>query len=405
MKKSIIFLAIAALCLGACQKEAKPLDIKATSDVHDVFDNYLFNWVEGSGLVNVLQDNEYYESLRAWKDAAYDEKGLATRSISYMFFADFGTLRFRFADLPDSLDIINLWGGMPKKGTIDYVEMQACREIKGMRVVGCRITQILATNGNWAFEAEIPSFMDAYYKYIDEHPDLDEQTLENNARTAGCNALKQDMSRNPRATNGQFPEWCVYAAKPLLDEVFEGGIDGYDLDLESNGDPLSGTALQTFVQYLSQFLGPKSENPETLLIFDNPGSYSSWAWGAQYCNFFVSQKYSTNGGASATRASDYPSNLNPASGWVPCQIIPCENVGDTFSQGCNNLEQFANYVHTTTGQRYGHKGGMGSFHGQRDFLMPDDPTNKAEAGKKIPYQHHRYGINAMAKHNYWKPQQ
>ena len=159
MKKTFYIILGASLLFAACNQEVKPLDIERTSGV--VTTEEFATYIQGSNTVNEVRDAAYYENLRAWKKAAFDEKGLATRSISYIFFADYGSMAFRFADIPDSVDVINLWGGVPKMGSLDYLEMKACQEVKGMKLVGCRITRLMENN-SWVMEAEVPSFMNAY---------------------------------------------------------------------------------------------------------------------------------------------------------------------------------------------------------------------------------------------------
>ena len=159
MKKTFYILMGAALLSAACNKQVKTLDIERQSGV--VNTESWAQFIQGTGTVNTIGDETYYQNLRDWKKAAFDERGLATRSISYIFFADYGSMAFRFADIPDSIDVINLWGGCPKKGSLDYQEMKACQEVKGMKVVGCRITRILE-NARWGMEAQIPSFMQAH---------------------------------------------------------------------------------------------------------------------------------------------------------------------------------------------------------------------------------------------------
>ena len=143
MKKTLYILMGAALVLASCEKvqEVKSLEIERTSGIHQA--EAWSEFIQGTGTVNTIGDEAYYQNLRDWKKAAFDADGITTRSISYIFFADYGSMAFRFADIPDSVDVINLWGGCPKKGSLDYQEMKACQEIKGMKVVGCRITRIL----------------------------------------------------------------------------------------------------------------------------------------------------------------------------------------------------------------------------------------------------------------------
>lgn len=406
MKKTIYILMMgAALVLSSCNKDVKPISVERTSGIHTV--EPWATYIQGTGTVNTIGDETYYQNLREWKKAAFDKDGIAARSISYIFFADYGSMAFRFADIPDSVDVINLWGGVPKFGSLDYQEMKACQEVKGMKLVGCRITRLLENN-SWVMEAEVPSFMKAYEKYKYDNMGrvisgkMTEQELESAARDAGSAACAADAAAHKTVDEeGNYPEWVIYAAKPILDEIEKYGLDGYDLDYEpmGSGEPFSdGACFATFVKYLAQFIGPKSANPETLLIIDRNSGAGSAEF-APLCNFWVYQKYGGLGGASQATQSDFGSNLNRESGWVPAQIIVTENVGDTYGNGCGVLEQMAGYQPSTCGQQYGHKGGFASFHGQRDWRLE---AEGAEKGKKLRYQHHIMGIRAQQKVEYYK---
>ncbi len=406
MKKTIYILMMgAALVLSSCNKDVKPISVERTSGIHTV--EPWATYIQGTGTVNAIGDETYYQNLREWKKAAFDKDGIAARSISYIFFADYGSMAFRFADIPDSVDVINLWGGVPKFGSLDYQEMKACQEVKGMKLVGCRITRLLENN-SWVMEAEVPSFMKAYEKYKYDNMGrvisgkMTEQELESAARDAGSAACAADAAAHKTVDeNGNYPEWVIYAAKPILDEIEKYGLDGYDLDYEpmGSGEPFSdGTCFATFVKYLAQFIGPKSANPETLLIIDRNSGAGSAEF-APLCNFWVYQKYGGLGGASQATQSDFGSNLNRDNGWVPAQIIVTENVGDTYGNGCGVLEQMAGFQPSTCGQQYGHKGGFASFHGQRDWRLE---AEGAEKGKKLRYQHHIMGIRAQQKVEYYK---
>ena len=406
MKKTIYILMMgAALVLSSCNKDVKPISVERTSGIHTV--EPWATYIQGTGTVNAIGDETYYQNLREWKKAAFDKDGIAARSISYIFFADYGSMAFRFADIPDSVDVINLWGGVPKFGSLDYQEMKACQEVKGMKLVGCRITRLLENN-SWVMEAEVPSFMKAYEKYKYDNMGrvisgkMTEQELESAARDAGSAACAADAAAHKTVDeNGNYPEWVIYAAKPILDEIEKYGLDGYDLDYEpmGSGEPFSdGTCFATFVKYLAQFIGPKSANPETLLIIDRNSGAGSAEF-APLCNFWVYQKYGGLGGASQATQSDFGSNLNRDNGWVPAQIIVTENVGDTYGNGCGVLEQMAGFQPSTCGQQYGHKGGFASFHGQRDWRLE---AEGAEKGKKLRYQHHIMGFRAQQKVEYYK---
>ena len=408
MKKITIILAAAVLALvslRSCNVEPQPFDLQPAYKYTDA----------------------YYEALRAYKQSDH--------AIAYIFFGDYGTPyspAFRFAGIPDSVDVVNLWGGFPKKGTLDYDEMHAMRKLKGTKVVACKIIRLAPSNVNyysqsWAKQAKIPVFMNAYNATYGTQYDANYtavyestyQTLidaekspedaakeaaesaadaaaaaaETAALSAGITALRANMMANPTRTlvsgseeDGdavyEYPEWCVFAADYLLMEVWENDIDGYDLDWEPEGDALDGDRFLTFLQYLAQYLGPLSDDPSKLLIIDRNTRFMNGPQYAKYCNYWIHQKYGGTGGASRTTDSDYPLTDDPSTGWVNSQIIVCENVGDTWTTG-GRIEEFAAFNPSQGGR----KGGFAAFHGQRDYN-----TTESGADKDMPYGHIRRAI-------------
>lgn len=335
----------------------------------------------------------YYEALRAYKKSDH--------SICYLWFADYGvpsSPAYRFAGIPDSVDVVSLWGGIPKEGTLDRKEMYEMREKKGTKLVAVKIIRLAHTTylPDWALKIQIPSYMngfDTHAGYNSTYETTFAERLaagdtevvaaaaaESAARMSGTRALIADMSANQHrtlisGTEGEadavyeYPEWCVYAAEDLLDEIREHDLDGYDLDYEPEGDALSGECMRTFLQYLSQFIGPASPNPEMILAVD--GNQPP-AGTEELCTYWIAQSYGQT-------LSDSRFNRE---GWKNSQLIFTENIGDYWSTGGNMLQQAA--FQPSTG---GRKGGFGAFHGQRDYNTTDSGANK-----DMPYGHLRKAI-------------
>ena len=334
----------------------------------------------------------YYEAQRAYKKSDH--------SICYLWFADYGvptSPAYRFAGIPDSVDVVSLWGGIPKEGTLDRKEMYEMREKKGTKIVGVKIIRLAHTTylPGWARDIEIPTYMNGYgdnvgyletyeatYAARIEAGDSEAvaaATAESAAHLAGTRALIADMNANPSRTLKEgsteenpewvYPEWCVLAAESIMDEVREHELDGYDLDFEPEGDALDGEKMRTFLQYLSQYLGPASPNPETILAVDGSQPPTGTE---ELCTYWIAQSYGQT-------LSD--SRFNKA-GWKNSQLIFTENIGDYWDDGGNMLQQAA--FQPSTG---GRKGGFGAFHGQRDYNTTD-----SGADKDTPYGHLRRAI-------------
>lgn len=268
---------------------------------------------------------QYYKNLRDYKKSDH--------SIAWGWFADYTqstSLATRFLGLPDSLDICSLWGGIPSDDSthVDthylpevYREMKYVQEVKGTRLVVPSIIRIRTR----------PEFYDSIW-------------VKQNDPQAAMRAYAQD----------------------LLRPIFENGLDGIDMDYEPEGDPLTGSNLDYFVEYVGQFVGPMASpdstftypdgftikgNPNMLLCIDYYNSAPSSNTN-KFTNWYVNQTY----GGSPGRV--------PFSGCPTEKVVYTENVGDNWKAAeCGQLLNYARYQPST-----GRKGGFGAFFMHRDYI-------------------------------------
>lgn len=268
---------------------------------------------------------QYYKNLRDYKKSDH--------AIAWGWFADYTqstSLATRFLGLPDSLDICSLWGGIPSDDSthVDthylpevYREMKYVQEVKGTKLVVPTIIRIRTR----------PEFYDSIW-------------VKQNDPQAAMRAYAQD----------------------LLRPIFENGLDGIDMDYEPEGDPLSGSNLDYFVEYVGQFVGPMASpdntftypdgftikgNPEMLLCIDYYGSAPSSNTN-QYTNLYVNQTYGGSPGG------------QPFGGCPAEKMVYTENVGDNWKKPeCGKLLTYARYQPST-----GRKGGFGAFFMHRDYI-------------------------------------
>ena len=283
---------------------------------------------------------DYFDNLKAYKE------GFKDRSICFVWFSDYQqntSLGFRFAGLPDSIDICSLWGGIPdeKDNPLAYKEMWEMRNNKGTKLVIPTIIRIME-NENYA------NFGLSYEDMVNQKTTID--------------------------ASGVYPDWCVLYGDYLLKQMNDNKLDGLDLDYEpESGDERSygiyGERLTLFVKYLGQFIGPKSSNPEKMLIVDFYGSIPS-SETEPYVDYFVQQYYGCTLSEYSFN-SDFPNEKQ----------VFTENIGDNWQTG-GNLEQQAGFQPSS-----GYKGGFGAFFCQRDYY-----TTESGADKEIPYGHLRKGI-------------
>lgn len=268
---------------------------------------------------------QYYKNLRDYKKSDH--------SIAWGWFADYTqstSLATRFLGLPDSLDICSLWGGIPSDDSthVDthylpevYREMKYVQEVKGTKLVVPTIIRIRTR----------PEFYDSIW-------------VKQNDPQAAMRAYAQD----------------------LLRPIFENGLDGIDMDYEPEGDPLSGSNLDYFVEYVGQFVGPMASpdntftypdgftikgNPEMLLCIDYYGSAPSGNTN-KFTNLYVNQTYGGSPGG------------QPFGGCPTEKMVYTENVGDNWKKPeCGKLLTYARYQPAT-----GRKGGFGAFFMHRDYI-------------------------------------
>lgn len=283
-------------------------------------------------------DAQYYENLRAYKESKHQ--------ICYGWYSDYAQTYSNgqhFMGLPDSIDIISLWGGIPtpKSNPIAYEEMRYVREVKGMKMLSVKIIRMQAESWTTLDSAGIIQYGDT-----------------------------------------------------LMSSVFKNDLDGLDLDYEPEGDYLTGDKLTILVKYLGKYLGPMSDNPEKLLVID----YYSTRPPADvepYINYLVNQAYTQ--GTTSNSGANLQSRYNLVATWCPPgKFIVTENIGDWWQNGGSPFTEANGNTLTPEGFRMyslegmarwtptqGQKGGWGAFYFIRDYNS--DP----------PYRYMRRAIQAV----------
>jgi hypothetical protein len=289
---------------------------------------------ETDPLAEVMQkpytyNDQYYANLRAYKKSDHQ--------ICYGWFPDYSqtfTYGTHFLGIPDSIDIISLWGGIPTpdNNPTAYKEMRYVREVKGMKMLAVKIIRMQAEKWTTLDSAGIIQYGDT-----------------------------------------------------LLKSVLSNDLDGLDMDYEPEGDYLTGSKLTILVNYLGQFLGPKSKNPEKMLVIDYystvpPSSVEP------FVNYLVNQAYTQ--GTTTSSATYLQSRYNNVSSWLPAKkFIVTENIGDWWATGGspfteangNTKDAYGQQLYSLQGMArwnptQGPKGGWGAFYFIRDYNL--DPPYK-----------------------------
>lgn len=329
IKLTSLFAALAsALLFGACVK-TEPLQVQKP----------------------FVYDEQYYANLRAYKKtdhtlcfgwyAAYAPIAGAT---GYKDPASWGE---RILGLPDSMDIVSLWMGVPGNDStkpgyapIAYADWKYVSKVKGTRFVAPVIVNFrgkITLKDGTVFDCALPE----------------------NRNDAGI------------ATYGQW----------LVDMVLDNDLDGLDIDWEpTSGEWLNSpnTNFVKLVQYVGQYLGPKGSSGKLLIIdfFSTPPPAAT----GEYADYFIRQAYSqgTGGVQTATNLQNYYNAVQAAV--PPGKFIVTENFGDFSENGGTPFTEANGNTLTTDGSRMyslegmarwnpvqGKKAGFGAFYFDRDY--------------------------------------
>jgi len=273
-------------------------------------------------------DDQYYANLRAYKQSNHE--------ICYGWYSDYAQSYSpgqHFKALPDSIDVVSLWGGIPTPATnpIAYNEMRYVMLVKGIKMLSVKIIQMQAETWTKLDSAGIIQYGDT-----------------------------------------------------LLASVFNNNLDGMDLDYEPGSDYLQGANLTILVKHLAEKLGPMSVNPDKMLVIDYyttlpPSNVQP------YISLLVNQAYTQ--GTTTSSATFLQSRYNSVSWCPPNKFIVTENIGDWWATGGspfteangNTLDAYGQQLYSLEGMArwnptQGHKGGWGAFYFIRDYNL--DPPYK-----------------------------
>lgn len=267
------------------------------------------------GLTDPAKPESYYESLRAYKSSKH------TVSFGwYGVWGDAGAYTANMlAGIPDSMDIVSLWGGWNNLNDSKKADLKLVQEKKGTKVLICTFTRWVGQN------ATPPEF------------DTDEKRNDYWGWDSNDEEKKKEALRK--------------YAQALVDSINTYNYDGLDIDYEPSyypGELVEDiNAMSFLIQELGKQIGPKSANPQKLFIIDGQiTTLPSNLW--QYFNYLVLQAYATTGiPTAATRNSE---------GNLDTRLEACISSSD----GTLSEEEITNKIIVTENMEpadYGAKGG------------------------------------------------
>lgn len=267
----------------------------------------------------IVGSEEYYANLRAYKKSDHE--------IFYAFIGSSGepgapTDYSVLAKLPDSIDIVSLWGGWPPVGSYNYQVMKSTREKKGTTFVGVTIvSDNLLTMADSSF----------FKKYN--------------------NGITSYNGQNDSLLSAGFK----VAAKALADSIAKYEVDGYDFDYEPSGLLSSRTAFKLYITEVAKYLGPNSKTGKLLIIDSFTEDVPTEL--IPLIDYYVLQNYSPQGGK-----ADFTSRIsNQIPGMPSNRVISVENFEDLWSTGGLLLSYAA------WNPADGRKGGCGAYHAEYEY--------------------------------------
>lgn len=327
---SVSAILFSASCLTSCDTEVEALEIQTLK----------------------TYDEQYFENLRAYKKSEH--------TIFFGYYAAYAPIEGvvdslknpasmgeRIIGIPDSVDIVNLWMGVPSKEwlPVAYEDMKYCQEVKGTR-----------------FVIHADASKNQVFTYDGEEYDLGKEFEDSEEREA----YRENA--------------CRMYGKYLVKWALDTGVDGLDIDYE----PASGSIWSSDQKYIAivaesvgETFGPLGTNPEMLFMIDFYSHYPPEATDP-YVDYFVRQAYTQ--GFTEHSATRLQGNYDQISWTSTTKFIVAENFGSWYEDGGSPFTEVdGNTLTAEGGQMYslegmarwnptqGKKGGFGAFYFDRDY--------------------------------------
>ncbi len=312
------------------------------------------NEPEAENLVHPIEKTDaYYANLRAYKKTDHQ--------IAWGWFGNWTAkgpaMSTRMTTIPDSVDIIGLWGGAgAMDDPVKVNDMRTIQQRNGTKVV---TTMILGDIGKGTGGA-------GYGKW-----------------PAGCwprgefkgMVYQQNVFRQwvTDSTFDRTEAWKLYAKVIAEEIVNKWGFDGFDIDYEPlaggsfNQDTwlcARGDTMKLFVEELGRYLGPKSGTGKLLIIDGDVNNTPNDLGGlGDYFDWVIAQAYGES--APQSKATGAITNM----GIPSTKFVVTDNFENTsgWSAGGVLLQQ-ARWQPTQ-----GRKGGCGTYHMEYEYMHTDKP--------------------------------
>ena len=228
------------------------------------------------------KDEAYYQNLRMWKSTYRD------RPISFGWYGNWtgvgAYLDHSLAGLPDSMDLVSIWGGVTNMTDAKKRDLEYVQKVKGLKVTGTFFCQRVG-------QGMTPPGVEDENAYWGWDPSATSQSAEPN--------------EEQKAAIRKY-------ANVIVDTLLHYGYDGLDIDFEGSGDLMSAPyRWKVFIEEIGKRFGPKS-GTDKLLIIDYYGDLMNATVAkdlAPYFSYFIVQTYAWQVGKTYTVQNTRATNI------------------------------------------------------------------------------------------------
>lgn len=297
-----------------------------------------------------IHPDEYYAQLRAYKATDHP--------ITFGWFGNWtgkgASLEKSMAGLPDSVDVISMWGNWRNPTEEQLKDLRYVQQVKGTKALVCFIVSNvgdqLTPEGNKGSREEINKFW-------------------------GWDETK------PESVNAAIEKY----ANALCDTIDKYNYDGFDIDYEPNyghGGNLAsyGDRMLHFIQIMRKRLGDREVTGKLLVIDGEPQSIASKA--GPLLDYFIVQAYTSPGDGDldkrlAETIANFKDILAPEE--VAKRYVVTENFENyALTGGVRYVDRYGNEMLSLEGMarwtpiidgKICPKGGIGTYHMEYEFVV------------------------------------
>lgn len=346
-KKVLFIIPLAGILILSCSKW--------TEIERNEIDNF-----GGYNTMNNAKSQKYYKELREWKATAKNYG----RPVSFGWFSNWapaGAVRKGYlASLPDSIDMISLWGTSPfNLSKAKVADKEYMQKTKGTKIFVCYILHNIGTGITPSSIAE---------KIKKENPTLPE--IEINKKIKKAEEEYWGFTSGIKGSKDHIAAIQKYA-HVLCDSIVKYDYDGLDIDWEPNiggdGDGTlkaadgGGKYLHVLVKELGKYLGPKANidtGKRRYLLVDGEITNVATESG-EYFDYFISQAYGSGEESLNYRAQSTKKHFGDS--YHSMKHIFTENFESYSQRGGQLLTQAA------WNPSFGAKGGVGAYRLDNDY--------------------------------------